>query len=556
MKKVPWLVGTLTIVALLLTGCAGEPAKQSTSPGQEAPKAPAAAAPAKAPAAAPAAQSARPRQLVIASDLTLVQLDPARAFEDAYLPFGKAMYDQLTQLDPAKPGKIDPQLAERWDISGDGLAYTFYLRKGVKFSTGREMTSADVKFSLERLQNIKGSPSFLMAGVKEVEATDPYTVRFRLDKADATFLPRTSGIYMAIIDSQEAKAHGAESGPGADKSDQAKAWLDDHSIGTGAYVLERWERNAELRLKANPDHWRGKPAFDSVVVKAVQDPTTQAQMLQRGDVDVAMNIDPDRANDLRKAPGIAIEQGLSPTILFLAMTANKDVSAVVANQKFRQAVALAIDHNGITEQLLAGNAVTPPSILPVGFLAADTVPLVKRDLAKAKALLAEAGYAGGIKVPLNFPNAVQNGVDINVLAQKVQADLAEIGITIEPIPQASTVFLDGYRNGKNAMSIARWTPDFPDPDANAGAYGPSTGIISKRIFYSNRDNDTLVVQALGVTDPEARKAIYAKLLKNIQEDANYVPLVQPKENLAYRTDIQGLKYHPVVKVPIIDLTRK
>jgi peptide/nickel transport system substrate-binding protein len=563
MNRFSWAFSTLVIFALAISAWGPTPTATAlpkptatTAPGALQP-ANLLAQPTQAPAQSilAAAQSgAQAKQLVMALDLDLVVFDPHRAFEDTYLIIGGAIYESLTQLDPKDPSRVIPLLAEKWDISRDGKVYTFTLKKGVKFSTGSEMTSADVKFSMDRLQNVKGNPAFLMDGIKQVDAPDPYTVKFTLATPDASFLARTSAIYMAVIDSREAKAHGATSEPGADKSDQAKAWMDDHTIGTGPYVLEKWTRNAEVRLAPNPYAWL-KPNFSSVVIKQVKDPTAQAQMLERGDVDIAMNIDPDRAKQLKTVPGVKIEQGMSPTLIVLGMTANPNISPIVANKKFRQAVAWAIDYDGLDKQLLADNAVTPPSILPYGFLGADTVPGFKRDLAKAKSLLAESGYKPGTKVTLSYPNTTLFGVDRNVVAQKLQADLLEAGITLELVPQEQSLFLQNYRGQKDMIAMGWQTPDFPDSHANAWGFGATDGIFSKRLFYMNRDNDKLVAQGLEATDPKARAAAYAKLLKNIQDDANFIALVQPKENIAYRDYIKGLFYHPVVKVPITAISK-
>jgi peptide/nickel transport system substrate-binding protein len=486
----------------------------------------------------------------MALDLDLVQLDPLRSFEDTYLIIGSTMYEQLTQIDPKDASKIIPYLAEKWDISADGLVYTFTLRKGVKFTTGREMTSADVEFSMERLQNLKGNPAFLMDGVKSVDAPDPSTVKFTLGAPDASFLAKMSAIYSAVMDSTACKANGCTSGPDADKTDKALAWLDANSIGSGPYMLEKWTRDAEVRLKANPNYWGGKPSFDAVIVKQVKDSTAQAQMLQRGDIDVAMNIDPDRAKALKGAPNVVILQGSSPSLIFIAMTANKNFSAIVANKKFRQAVAWAIDYDGLDNFVLAGNAVTPPSVLTYGMIGADSVPPFKRDVAKAKALLVESGYVAGTKVRFTYANTTMFGVDVNVVAQKVQADLKEIGVTLELFPQEISVWREEYRGAKAIMTLGWQTPDYPDSDSNAWGFGAVDGVFAKRMLYVNPETDKLQKQALLVPDPEKRKPIYAKFLTMIQDDANFVALVQPKENIAYRDNIKGMVYHPVTKAPI------
>jgi peptide/nickel transport system substrate-binding protein len=278
-------------------------------------------------------------------------------------------------------------------------------------------------------------------------------------------------------------------------------------------------------------------------------------MLEQGDIDIAMNIDPDTKKELEQNPDLKLASGLSPTFIYLGLSTNPEISAVSSNLKFRQALAAAIDYPGITESLLGGNAVTPPSILPVGFLGADTVPGRVQDLEKSKALLTEAGYPDGVDIELMYPNTALFGVDFNTLAQKVQSDLAEVGIRVTLTPQELSIFFQGYRGQQDAFVIGYQTPDFPDPHANAWGFMASDGIFAKRLFYNKPENDALVLESITVTDPEARKAVYAKLLNVMMEDSVFIPVIQPKENIFYRNNVLGVVYHPVSKVLISGVSK-
>jgi peptide/nickel transport system substrate-binding protein len=200
------------------------------------------------------------------------------------------------------------------------------LRKGVKFETGREMTAKDVVWSWQRLQNLQGQPAWLMDGVVSFEAVDDYTVLVTMAASDASFLAKTSVAYTGPMDSEVAEQNGCVAGADAATTDTCKEWLDEHSVGVGPYRLDRWIRDSEIRLVANPDYYEGKPVFDSVVFKHVPDATAQAQLLQRGDADFAMNIDPDTAQQLEGKPGVLLNKGLSLSIIYLAMNASPEVS--------------------------------------------------------------------------------------------------------------------------------------------------------------------------------------------------------------------------------------
>lgn len=499
-----------------------------------------------------------PVTLVVANDFDFEEagLDPARAFSDTYLILGKAMYDQLTTVKPDRPSEVAPLVAQTWEISPDGTVYTFHLRQGILFSTGRELTAEDVKFSYERLKNVKSNPAFFMDGIKSITVPDPYTVRITLEAPDATFLQRTGAIYTGILDRVEVQAHGGTSAPDAATTDQAKAWLDQNSAGSGPFILKEWVRNTEVRLEANPNYWGGRPQVDIALFKAVQDPTTQAQMLSRGDVDIALNIDFDTAEALKNEPGVVIEKGQSLNLIYIGMTANPEVCAPCANQKFRQAVSYAIDYNGLNNGVLAGNAITPPSILTIGFLGADLVPPLQRDLAKAKQLLAESGVATGTVVQAKYANFNIYGVDYNIVMQKLQADLAEIGIALELVPMETSVFLQEYRGQKVGFAAGWWAPDYLDPHSNIDAFAIPTGVIAKRMFYKNLENVELVAKALQTTDREERAKLYAQIIRNLQTDANFLGLIQPKVVLAYRKNIEGYIYHPIGNLPLVNIVKK
>jgi peptide/nickel transport system substrate-binding protein len=556
----------LIILALFLAGCAPQAPTQvapqptaippteapppTTAPSQPQPQ-PTAVPPTEPPAAPPA-----PTQLIIALNFDVTDLDPARSFSDTYLIGGKAMYDQLTEVDPKVPGQINPQLAEKWEVSADGLTYTFTLRKGVKFESGNELTAKDVAFSLTRLKNLKGNPSFLMDGVDKVEATDDYTVKITLAAPDASFLSRTAAIYMGVLDSEVAKTKGCTDASDADKTDTCGPFLNDNSLGSGPYILEKWERNAEIRLRANENYWKGKPNFSEVILKLVGDPTTQAQMLDQGDIDIAMNIDADTVASLQQNQNVVIYSGLGPSMLYLAFNTRPEVSAVTSNQKFRQAVEYAIDYDGLTNAVLNGYAVHPPSIIPVGFIGGESVQPIQRDVAKAKQLLTEAGYPNGVTLDVHYATIAQFGIDFGIMWQKIQSDLAEVGITINLLPEELSVFLQGYRGGQYPFVNGWQTPDYPDSHANVSAFASSEGVFAKRMAYVNKANDDLVAKSIATTDPKERDAIYGQILKNVNDDAVFIGLAQAKEIIVYSSKIEGYRYDPVSKIVVFELNKK
>jgi peptide/nickel transport system substrate-binding protein len=547
MKKLHTIVALLMIAALLLSACGAQEPTSVPVPPTKAPE------PTAVP---PTAEPAKPKQLVVAQSVDVVDMDPARAFSDTYLVIGKAMYDTLTELDVKNPGSYLPGLADKWEISPDGKVYTFTLHQGVKFESGREMTAADVAWSLLRLKNLQGQPAWLMDGVDKVEAIDTYTVQFTLAAADASFLARTSVAYMATLDSEVAQANGCAGGADAATADTCKEYLDLHSLGTGPYVLDTWARDSEIRLKANPNHWRGTPNFDSIVFKYASDATTQAQLLQQGDVDFAINLDPDTAKTLEGSAGVLLKKEISLSQVYLGFNTRPEISEVTSNVKFRQAVGYAIDFEGIVA-LQGGYASTPGSVIPLPLLGGDAMPPIKRDLEKAKALLTEAGYPDGVTVDLHYPAIVQFSVDFNVLAQKLQSDLAEAGITLNLFPEEFSVFIAPYRAGEAVMVIGYSTPDYADPNAHTSNFASTAGgIFNKRMGYSNPKVDELAAAAVQTADPVERKRIYTELYTLFNADAVFYPLVEPMDVIGYRDNILNFTYNPVNKLNLWEVDKK
>jgi peptide/nickel transport system substrate-binding protein len=543
------IVSLLLVATFLLSACGGaEPTAVPATQAPEPTEVPATKAPE--PTAVPT-----PKQLVIAIMIDIVDMDPNRAFSDTYLIAGKVMYETLTELDLDNPGNLLPGLATSWEINEDSTVYTFHLQEGVKFATGREMTAKDVKWSWERLGNLQGQPAWLMDGVETIEAVDDYTVRVTLAASDASFLAKTSVAYTGPMDSEVAEQNGCVAGPDAATTDTCKEWLDEHSVGVGPYVLDRWIRDSEIRLVPNPYYWKGTPVFDSVVFKHVPDATAQAQLLQQGDADFAMNLDPDTAKQLEGKPGVILDKGLSMSMLYLAFNTRPEVSELTSNQAFRQAVLHAIDFEGL-HAAVGGGADTAPGIISYGLLGAGEAEPYEYDVDMAKELLAEAGYPDGASLDMHYGNITQFSVDFNVVAQKLQADLAQIGITLNLFPEEFSVWIEAYRAGENPITVGYNTPDYADPHAVTQLFCMVEGVFAKRMAYSNPVVEDLVMQAVQSADPAERTSLYGELQQLYNEDAVFHPLLQPMEVIGYRDSIQGFRKNPINKVNVFDIDKQ
>ena len=237
------------------------------------------------------------------------------------------------------------------------------------------------------------------------------------------------------------------------------------------------------------------------------------------------------------------------------MNTTKEVGKELADKRVRQAIAYAIDYDGLIKGLLRGGAEHPPANIPIGILGVDKNLARKRDVAKAKQLLAEAGHPNGFEAKLNYWTRPLQGVSNEPLAAKIQADLAAVGVKVTLEPKEFSVIVPEYRAAKVQMIIAEWTPDYLDPHPWADAFYKKGGPVSKRVVYDNPKMNDLVANGARETDAKKRAQIYGDVVKLAIEDMPYVPMIQAKVSFALTPSLKGFTYHPVWFVTLANLSR-
>ncbi len=539
-------------------------------------------APAATATTAPAASTVEPTKaaggtLVIAMNLDdVVTLDPAYAGETTNLFIHINTYDTLVDIRPDNLNKIVPRLAESWDVNPEFTEFTFHLRKDVKFASGNPLTSADVVFSWNRLLNVAGAPAFNLDGVGKVEAVDPYTVKVTTS-ADADgklqplpqFLSSASNPSLGIQDSKLVKEHGGTDAADAKTTDKAKEWLDQNSAGSGPFVLTKWSPKADIELTANKAYFKGAPFFDKVVIKHVADPTTQLQMLQKGDADMIGSLQTDLVDQAKADSNIAISVDTSLDENYLAMVytcpndiktqnADKyaallspDSHAVICKKEVRQAIALGIDYDGIIKALLNGYGTRAPSIIPVGIMGVDVSKTQGRDVAKAKELMKTAGYGDGVKLDLYYgQNATRD-----TIAAKIKEDLKEIGIDLTLKPLEQSVYLTEMRAQKLPMAFGGWTPDYLDVTMWTDYFGLGDRSIGFRMWFQNPDAHALAEEIRTTSDPAKREAAVVKLQDVFIKEMPFTMLYQLQYVHAFNKSLKGFAFHPVWFVDLSALSK-
>ncbi len=498
----------------------------------------------------------RQETLIIARNIDdMVTNDPGRTFEWTSQILTHAAYDTLVAFDPADLTKITPKLATRWEVSPDGTTYTFYLRPGVRFSSGNPLTAHDVKFSLMRLKHLKDNPSFLVDDVKEIVVVNDTTVKIVLTAPNAAFLGILSGgVTTGVTDSKTIMAQGGTDAPNAKEVDKATAWLNQNSAGSGPYVLKGWTKNVEVVMERNPHYWGPKPYFARVVIRHVKGGSTQREMLERGDVDVAMDFDPDLAAKVRGNPRIRVVEGLTSNQVYLALNVSPEISKELADKRVRQAIAYAIDYDGIINGIMRGAAERPPGMIPLGLLGVDKAMNRKQDVNRAKALLKEAGYAGGFSVRFTYYEGLL-GAPAEALAAKIQSDLAAIGIRAQLDPKERTIAFSEYRSSKSAMILTAWSPDYLDPDPYADAFYKAGGVVPRRVNWENKRAAELTIAGRREQDPKKRAAIYREIQMIGLDEVPHIMLLQPKTFVGVTPDLKGYTIHPIWFVSLEQLSR-
>ena len=501
-----------------------------------------------------------PKTLIVGASFDIKSLDPARGFEQIGGMVHKATYNTLVTLDENDISKVVPDLAESWDVSPDAKVFTFHLRQGVKFhNSGNAMTSADVKWSIERAMGIKGNPSFILDGITSIETPDPLTVRITKSDADPAFIAKGSFPVFAALDSKVVREHGGVSGPYANTNDTAEQWLNQNSAGTGPFVMTRYAPDTEVDVVKFAGYWGGDAPFERVIYRNIPTAATQKLTLQAGDIDIATEISPDSVADLQADPGIKVVQGTGSDIFFLLMNENPALTnGAMSNPQVQLAVRYAIDYDGINA-LVGGPAATPATILPIGFLGAyPTDRAFKRDLGAATTLLSEAGYPNGFSVDLQYPtNFSRSGVSFDIVAQKIQSDLAEVGINVTLKPGEVNTELANYRAGNEGLGFWLWGPDYFDSNDYL-AFLPE-GIVGKRANWTNANSDPTIQQLRDQINVETnttnRSLLWQQAQDYLMQNGPFAVIVQPGIYIGTRSRIGNYVYNPQWRVNPYILTK-
>lgn len=480
--------------------------------------------------------------LVIGIDISdTVTLDPVRQAQYTPPLTLAACYDALVTLSPDDLVNVKPALAERWQRTPDGRGWRFTLREGVKFASGNPVTAEDVRFTFMRMIHMREQTQQYIKSVDRVEVVDPRTVDFIMNAPNAPVLSILAAPGNGICEKAALLAQGGTDAQGANTTDRATDWLNSNSCGTGPFRLMRWERNSQILLQRNPHYWGTPSPFQRVVIRHLSDSAAQLLAVRRGDVDAAFNLIPEQLSTLRGESAVRVDRMPSLDFVYMAVTENPQANPALAKKEARQAIGHAIDYDGILGNLLGGAAVRPAHFLPIG-VNGSTEAIARRigysqNLDRARQLLQQAGYADGFEMEIAYGNAAVAGISYQVLGQKLQADLARVGIRVRLNPMDQVNLRTAYTQGRHAGGVLTfWNPPAVSNDLWASAVVER---VARRVHWTVPQAMTDLVKRASEEQDLARAAeLWVEWQRGVVDVAHHFILFQPTYQIAVRSTIR------------------
>jgi peptide/nickel transport system substrate-binding protein len=416
-----------------------------------------------------------------------------------------ALHDGLVKPLPGKPQ--GESLAQSWNVSADGLAYEFVLRQGVKFHNGDPLTADDVKFSVERY---KGAASgTLKARIAAVEVVDPHRVRIRLKQPWPDFMtffgtPATGAAW--IVPKKYLEKVGDD---GFKKA----------PVGAGPYKFVSFNPGVELVLEANEQYWRKVPNIKRLIFKNVPDEATRLAMLKRGEADVAYAIRGELADEVKKTPGLSLKAVGGAFTEWVAFIDQWDPKSPWGDKRVRLAANLAIDRQAINQAEYLGLSKMTATIIPSAFEYAWVPPVYPHDPARARKLLAEAGYPNGF-----------TGGDLNAdmvyaqLGEHVGNQLASVGIRVKIRPMERAAILQASKEKKLKNLHRQGSAAIGNAATRIEAFILSDGMFA---YGGYPDIDGLFREQATERDRKKREATLHKIQQLMHDKVMYLPLFEP-----------------------------
>jgi peptide/nickel transport system substrate-binding protein len=545
--------GTLLAAgAIIVAACGG-------STATSAPASQASAEPGQSAEASPSADAGAPKDggtLVVAIPGDIKRTDPALIDDSNTSYVMQNVMEGLVSLKPGTTGELEPALAESWDLSDDGLTYTFKIRPGVKFHDGTDVDAAAVKYNYDRwlafpkeLQDYSYYAGAVFGGygadsnIASTDAPDPSTFVITLKNPSSSFL-LTQTLTPFAISSPTALKDGKADNTVLDVTQIPYAQGGPNSmIGTGPYKFKSWTLGDNVTIEKNPDYWNADKAghVDEIVFKPVAEEAQRLNGLSTGELDIAQTIAPiDIAAIQSNADLQVIDRGKSCNLFHLGLNQNYPL---IKNPKIREAIAYAINKQALIDAFYAGQGVPADNWMPpdTQYYKAENLPTY--DPEKAKALIAESGETD-LTLDFWYPSDVTRPYmpDPKGIFEAISRDLEAVGFTVKPNTATwNPDYLDAEASGKYPAWLIGWTCDWAGPDnfLSAALFHYTDGKPNPEFAYTNDELNQTMQSALAATDDATAKQLWEKAQDLIRADIPSIPLVHSTPPAAARADVKG-----------------
>jgi peptide/nickel transport system substrate-binding protein len=480
-----------------------------------------------------------PGTLVVGLVAEPVNLDPAQVTDLNSNRVGRRIVETLVTF-PDESTQIVPGLAESWAVSKDGLRYTFKLRKGVTFHDGTPFDAAAVKFSIERQIDPEHPAAklgkypfsnYFFGNVKAVEVVDPATVEFVLKEPRASFLAILSAAAASIVSPTAVKKFGA---------DYAL-----QPVGTGPFKYVAWDRGQRVVLEKNSSYWKYPVKVDRVVYRPIVEDQARLTELLTGNLDLMVGTPPDFVAQLEKNANVTLLRQVGAHVWYLGINNQKKP---LEDRRVRQALNYAVNKEAIVRDVLKGTgSMSSGPVLP-GTWGADTgLKPYPYDPARAKKLLAEAGYPNGFATTLWVPESGSGMQSPVAMATVIQSNLKAIGVNAALQTFEWGAFIAKLRSREQELFALSWMAGNEDPDMvmypllHSSQWSPNG---PNRALYKNDKFDELLHQARLTTDQAKRSELYRQAQRILADDPPWIFIDHEIQTAAHTKRVQGFKLHP------------
>lgn len=460
----------------------------------------------------------------MAQSSDVISFDPHNHNDVASSNVTRHVFSNLVKL--TTDGEFVGDAAEGWEFLDD-LNVKFTLKSGIKFHNGDVLTAEDVKFSLDRQKN-SAKVGHLVKMIDSVEVVDDLNFIIHMNESSSALISSLAHSGGAILNKKV-----------VEELDAAGKTMDSNMIGTGPYKFESWNPGDSISLIRNDDYFGEKPANGGVQIRVITEESSRTIALETGEIDIVLDVASTDANRIRENSELDLLEYESTHIEFLVMNTQK---APFDNVLVRQAINHAVDSEAIITVTVNGEATPQESYLGDGAIGySSDVTVYDYDLEKAKALLAEAGYADGFECSVYVASDARSRA-----AQVLQASLSQIGITLKIEQMDSGVFYDKSGAGDHDMALTGWVANAePDNTFRPLFHSSNVGAGGNRAFYVNSTVDALIDEAAVTQEMDKRLENYAEVLRIVTDDAIFAPFYTKKGLVAKRDNVDGLELYSI-----------